>query len=152
MEGLKNGCASGLATICCKALLQPFDTLKTVQQASTLKLGLLDTVKGVVSERGVAGLYRGLPIALVGSVPAMSTYWAAYHTFRGVFNEMAHDMPKLCIVALSSAMANSVASVLRVPCEVIKQQVQTGLYQSAQEAIRALSASGISGFFLPGAL
>ena len=24
VEGLKNGCASGLATICCKTLLQPF--------------------------------------------------------------------------------------------------------------------------------
>ena len=32
IEGLKNGLASGLATACAKLLLQPFDTLKTVQQ------------------------------------------------------------------------------------------------------------------------
>ena len=32
LDGLRNGCASGLATVCSKALLQPFDTIKTLQQ------------------------------------------------------------------------------------------------------------------------
>lgn len=35
IEGLKNGLASGLAAACVKAVLQPFDTMKTVQQFST---------------------------------------------------------------------------------------------------------------------
>lgn len=29
-EGLRNGCASGLATVCAKVALQPFDAIKTV--------------------------------------------------------------------------------------------------------------------------
>lgn len=37
IEGLKNGLASGLAAACVKALLQPFDTMKTVQQFSTTR-------------------------------------------------------------------------------------------------------------------
>ena len=28
LAGLKNGCASGLATVCAKTLLQPFDTVQ----------------------------------------------------------------------------------------------------------------------------
>ncbi|CAN0539238.1 unnamed protein product, partial [Scytosiphon promiscuus] len=35
--GVKNGLASGLAAACVKTVLQPFDTLKTVQQFSTTK-------------------------------------------------------------------------------------------------------------------
>lgn len=31
-DGIRNGCASGLAAACAKLLLQPFDTVKTVQQ------------------------------------------------------------------------------------------------------------------------
>lgn len=37
VEGVKNGLASGLAAACVKTVLQPFDTLKTVQQFSTAK-------------------------------------------------------------------------------------------------------------------
>ena len=37
LEGFKNGLASGLAAACVKTVLQPFDTMKTVQQYSTAK-------------------------------------------------------------------------------------------------------------------
>lgn len=37
VEGCKNGLASGLAAACVKTVLQPFDTIKTVQQFSTAK-------------------------------------------------------------------------------------------------------------------
>lgn len=37
IEGLKNGLASGLAAACVKTVLQPFDTMKTVQQFSTTR-------------------------------------------------------------------------------------------------------------------
>lgn len=37
-EGLKNGLASGLAAAAVKTVLQPFDTMKTVQQFSTSRL------------------------------------------------------------------------------------------------------------------
>lgn len=37
VDGLKNGLASGLAAACVKTVLQPFDTMKTVQQFSTTR-------------------------------------------------------------------------------------------------------------------
>tara|TARA_B100000795_G_scaffold147261_2_gene110357 strand:- start:184 stop:534 length:351 start_codon:yes stop_codon:yes gene_type:complete len=73
LDGLRNGCASGLATVCAKAMLQPFDTIKTLQQANTGKLpqGMLQTATTLVNDRGAVSLYRGLGVALLGSVPAM---------------------------------------------------------------------------------
>jgi hypothetical protein len=73
LDGLRNGCASGLATVCAKAMLQPFDTIKTLQQTNTGKLpqGMLQTATTLVNERGAVSLYRGLGVALMGSVPAM---------------------------------------------------------------------------------
>lgn len=38
IDGLKNGIASGLAAAVVKTILQPFDTMKTVQQFSTTRL------------------------------------------------------------------------------------------------------------------
>ena len=54
-------------------MLQPFDTIKTLQQANTGKLpqGMLQTATTLVNERGAVSLYRGLGVALLGSVPAM---------------------------------------------------------------------------------
>lgn len=71
LTGLRNGCASGLATICCKTALQPFDTLKTLQQANRARLGLIGTSFNLVRDYGVLALYRGLGVSLVGAVPAM---------------------------------------------------------------------------------
>jgi hypothetical protein len=38
-QGLKNGVASGLAAGCAKLLLQPFDTVKTIQQVTPTFMG-----------------------------------------------------------------------------------------------------------------
>ena len=82
----------------------------------------------------------------------MSTYWTAYHTVKAALLDGVPHAPILLIVAISSALANAVASALRVPCEVVKQRLQAGFYSSAWIAVRTLGASGLSGFYLPGAL
>lgn len=52
VEGLKNGLASGLAAACVKTVLQPFDTMKTVQQFSTTRY-----VRGRADIRTGGGLF-----------------------------------------------------------------------------------------------
>ena len=155
MDSLRNGCASGLATICAKAMLQPFDTLKTLQQTRPGKppRGLLLTASTLVRERGVGSLYRGLGIALLGSVPAMSAYFAVYQSCKRTL----HDQPwmsarPMMIIVFSAALANSFASALRVPCELVKQRLQAGVYPSVLAAWRALRLDGPRGFYVPGAL
>lgn len=55
VEGLKNGLASGLAAACVKTVLQPFDTMKTMQQFSTTRY-----VQWENWHRGMVGMRVGL--------------------------------------------------------------------------------------------
>lgn len=52
-DGIKNAIASGLATAVVKTLLQPLDTIKTIQQSSKIKLGPLKAALQVIESRGM---------------------------------------------------------------------------------------------------
>lgn len=82
VEGLKNGCASGMAAACAKLLLQPFDTVKTLQQATKGSLGMAEAARDLVRRKGVGALYTGLGVTLVGSIPAVSVYFGVYQAAK----------------------------------------------------------------------
>ena len=68
-----------------------------------------------------------------------------------------HAYPRLAahrmlIVVLSAAVANSFAATLRVPCELVKQRLQAGVYASLPAAWHALRVAGPRGLYVPGAL
>ena len=48
----------------------------------------------------------------------------------------------MLVVAISAALANSVAATLRVPCEVVKQRLQAGVYPSVGVAWAVLRERG----------
>ena len=50
--GIKNGIASGLAAAVAKGVLQPFDTIKTVQQTHKTFAGLGATTTNLIKSRG----------------------------------------------------------------------------------------------------
>lgn len=82
-EGWKNSLASGLASVCAKTLLQPFDTIKTVQQHSEgeTTLSLLQAMQVVLTRPDGAGwkdLYAGLTVSALGSIPSISLYYGIY--------------------------------------------------------------------------
>jgi hypothetical protein len=65
MEGLANSLASALAAGCSKALLAPFDTLKTIQQQSKGALSFQDACKVVMARpNGFLNFY----VRMYGSV------------------------------------------------------------------------------------
>lgn len=90
MEGLKNSISSGLASVCAKTLLQPFDTIKTVQQHAKgeTAIGLLEAAK-MIAERengsGVSELYAGLAVFALGGVPAIGLYYGIYSYCKRIF-------------------------------------------------------------------
>lgn len=45
-------------------------------------------------------------------------------------------------MAVSAAFANTIASTLRVPCELVKQRLQAGVYPSLLAAVTSLNAGG----------
>ncbi len=151
IEGLKNGCASGLAAACAKLLLQPFDTLKTIQQANKGSLGMVAAAHDLVARKGVSALYTGLGVTLVGSIPAVSIYFGVYQAAkRAALQALPPGLGwTLLGVAASAAFGNTVASVFRVPYEVVKQRLQAGMYATTREALRTMyrDEGGVLAFF-----
>ena len=134
-DGLKNAIASGLATAVVKTFLQPLDTIKTIQQAQKIKLGPIKAAMQIIEQRGVRGLWSGIGITVVGSTPSVAVYFGVYSTMKTNLVRAFPQELKLLAVALSAAVGNTFASVLRVPYEVLKQRIQTGRHQSAWEAV-----------------
>mmetsp|Transcript_31271 Transcript_31271/g.61943 ORF Transcript_31271/g.61943 Transcript_31271/m.61943 type:complete len:351 (+) Transcript_31271:115-1167(+) len=176
LDGLRNGLASGLAAGCVKTCLQPFDTVKTVQQhhraatGGTSALGLVDAARQVLARGadgtggrrilgGAGNLYAGLGVTVVGSMPSVGLYFGVYSYCKQRIGPAAArrfgDSTAVAVLsqAVSAIIGNTVASCSRVPYEVVKQKLQTGLYPSTLVAIRSMAASsGIRAFFPTGGI
>ena len=139
-DGIKNGLASGLAAAVVKVILQPIDTIKTVQQASKLGMGPFRAMSSVIKSRGVLGLWSGVGITVLGSSPSVAVYFGVYSSVKTHLTRLlpadASQFSKLLAVAVAASCGNTVASVLRAPYEVLKQRIQAGEHSSTLEAIR----------------
>jgi solute carrier family 25 (mitochondrial S-adenosylmethionine transporter), member 26 len=140
INGLKNALASASAAACCKALLQPIDAMKTVQQyhMGERSLSLYDAAKLILSKPGgFRNLYAGLGVTVIGSMPSVGLYFGVYSYCkqRLLATARGRQHATLC-VALSAAIGNTVASFSRVPYEVMKQQMQTGVYDATSSLWR----------------
>lgn len=151
--GLKNGLASGLAAAVVKAILQPFDTIKTVQQGQKGNIGPITAGLSIIKTRGIGGLWSGIGITVIGSSPSVAVYFGVYSSLKKKLTKVFPPNMKLVAVACSAAIGNTLASVLRVPYEVIKQRIQMNQYDSTWECIRASwRTEGAFGLFDKGKL
>ena len=153
-NSVKNGMASGMAAAVVKTILQPFDTIKTMMQAQRGRITPIMAFRDVVQTRGLTGLWSGLGITIVGSAPSVAIYFGCYSSFKQHIGQaLPQPEYKLVVVALSAMCGNTIASVFRVPYEVIKQRMQYGLHRSAFEAIRhSFKHEGAFGLFADGKL
>lgn len=143
-SGVKNSLASALAAASSKLLLAPLDTIKTLQQHQRLSghasLTLLGAARQILSRPGgFSELYAGIGVAMVGSMPSVGLYFGIYSFCKKTFNKWDPDASegrKTLYIALSAAIGNTVASGARVPYEVVKQNLQTKVYESLGDALR----------------
>lgn len=139
-------CASGVvASLATKLVLQPFDTAKTVMQAAegARYRTLGDCVVRLAQAKGVGSLYRGLPAAIAASAPSSAVFFATYESLKRHLgaSSATHTL-------LAACGANLAASLLRVPPEVVKQRVQTGLHRHALDAVASIAREdGVRGFY-----
>ena len=159
-NGCKNGLASALSAACAKTVLQPLDAIKTLQQVSTggsattatAQYTLLGACRELASRPGGLGnFYAGLGVAAIGSMPGVAIYFGVYSYCKqrllsdDVANADRHGnnktMNPTLAIALSAAIGNTVASVSRVPYEVVKQQLQTGQYSNTRQALVSIIKS-----------
>jgi len=117
-NGMKNGIASGLATIIAKIIMQPFDTIKTIQQLQKVKLNMIETTQEIIRQRGVEGLWSGTLISAFGAAPAVALYYGVYSSTRKHLTKLFPNHYRPLAIAIAATMSNTIASVLRVPYEV----------------------------------
>jgi hypothetical protein len=140
MNGIKNALASSCAAACCKAILQPIDAMKTVQQyqVGQKSLSLYKAAQHIISKPGgYRNLYAGLGVTMIGSMPSVGIYFGVYSYCKQRLLSTNRGRQYTTIsIALSAAIGNTVASITRVPYEVMKQHLQTGVYDTTWSMLR----------------
>lgn len=117
-DSVRNGVASALSTGVVKGVLQPFDTIKTIQQLQKVKLNAVDTCIEIVKSKGVAGLWSGVGVTIIGSAPSAACYYSIYSSAKRHLTPLFPPQLRLLAVALAAVIGNTIASVLRAPYEV----------------------------------
>lgn len=149
-QGLRNGCASALAAACAKTILQPFDCIKTLQQANVRHLSMIEAMGEIMQRSGPMGLYSGLHVNVLGALPSVFVYFGVYQGCKRRFvpagrYASAHGMLG---VAAAAAIGNAFAAFLRPPYEIVKQRLQAGQDLTLLGAIHRICVEdGAKGFW-----
>lgn len=156
IDGLKSGLASGMSAACVKTLLQPVDAVKTMQQyyqSTGTALSVVEACREIWKLGGIGKFYAGLGVTVIGALPGVSLYFGVYQYCKKKLRATAWgERNPLVAVAVSAAIGNSVASFSRVPYEVLKQKLQTGVYDTTWEALVAAAKSPMAMLFPKGGI
>nr|GEU73259.1 mitochondrial substrate carrier family protein C [Tanacetum cinerariifolium] len=126
---LKSALAGGLACALSTSVMHPIDTIKTRVQASTLSF---PEMIAKLPEVGFRGVYRG-------SIPAIIGQFSSHGLRTGIF-----EASKIVLINVSTVLGTAV----RIPCEVLKQRLQAGIFNNVGEAIICTwQQDGLKGFF-----
>lgn len=142
---LKSACAGGISCAMSTALMHPVDTLKTQVQATTLSSPAL---LSKLPELGIRGLYRGSIPAILGQFFSHGLRTGIFEASKLVLSNFAPTLTGLRVQSISSFCGTFLGTVLRIPCEVLKQRLQAGLYNNVGEAFTCTChQDGLKGFF-----
>ena len=117
-NSVKNGLASALAAAVVKFTLQPFDTIKTIQQMDAVEFGLFKTTLSFIEKRGILSLWAGVGVNVLGSAPSVALYFGVFNSAKVRLAAVLPPAYRPLAVALAAMIGNTFASVLRVPYEV----------------------------------
>nr|KAJ3422432.1 hypothetical protein HK105_008077 [Polyrhizophydium stewartii] len=136
LQALLAGAAAGTTV---DTVLFPLDTVKTRLQSKA----------GFRASGGFRNIYAGLSSAVMGSAPSAAAFFLAYETLKATLSTRFREPSQQPLVHMASASAGEVAAcVVRVPTEIVKQRMQTGIYASVPEAVSSiLRSQGVRGFY-----
>lgn len=128
--------SGGVAGISVDVALYPLDTIKTRLQSS----------EGFFKAGGFRGLYKGLSAAATGSAPGAALFFSTYEFCKIRLKESGIPAPMIHMLAASCGEV--AACSIRVPTEVIKQRMQTGMHSKLEVALNhTFQTHGILGFY-----
>lgn len=138
MESLLAGACAGLFV---DLSLYPIDTVKTRIQSK----------EGFLASGGFKNVYKGLSAVAVGSVPGGAAFFFGYDTAKrrllsaagaeaagSIGNDVAAPLTSRVMICQAAAAmcGESLACCIRVPVEMVKQQMQAGHHASIGAALR----------------
>lgn len=142
---LRSALAGGLACALSTSLLHPVDTIKTRVQASTLSFPEL---MSKLPQIGVKGLYRGSIPAILGQFSSHGLRTGIFEASKLVLINVAPTLPDIQVQSLASFCSTFLGTAVRIPCEVLKQRCQAGIFDNVGEAIIGTwHQDGLKGFF-----
>lgn len=130
--------SGGMAGLVVDVVLFPIDTIKTRLQSE----------KRFWRAGGFRGIYNGLGPAAAGSVPSAALFFCTYESMKKLLAPYAHGQQTHLVHMSSSAIAEVVACLVRVPVEIAKQrrQVASTKYQhigATRILIQAYQTEGV---------
>lgn len=112
-----------------KMITHPIDTLKArVQVETKANEKMSHALKTLVQKEGLAGLYRGIGVAVLGSLPANVLYFGTYEFCKKHLLFLNYFQgSEFLKYFISGICAETVACLIYVPVDIIKErrQVQT---------------------------
>ncbi|XP_065869930.1 uncharacterized protein [Euphorbia lathyris] len=142
---LRSALAGGLSCALSCSLMHPVDTIKTRVQASTLTF---PEIISKLPEIGVRGLYRGSIPAILGQFSSHGLRTGIFEASKLVLINFAPTLPFIQIQSISSFCSTFLGTAVRIPCEVLKQRLQAGLFDNVGQAIIGTwHQDGMKGFF-----
>lgn len=142
---LRSALAGGLSCALSCALLHPVDTIKTRVQASTMSF---PEIISKLPEIGRRGLYRGSIPAILGQFSSHGLRTGIFEASKLVLINFAPTLPELQVQSVASFCSTFLGTAVRIPCEVLKQRLQAGLFDNVGEAlIGTWEQDGLRGFF-----
>lgn len=129
------------------------DTIKTRLQTTTVKGdNSIDLLRKVVfpSTHKFTSLYRGLPVTLLFSVPALSVYLSCYEaTKQTLDSQYGIHRDSVMSHLTSGCFAEVTAGMLFTPMEVLKNRLQTQKDQMNNKTLikNIFKREGIRGFY-----
>mmetsp|Transcript_12434 Transcript_12434/g.36633 ORF Transcript_12434/g.36633 Transcript_12434/m.36633 type:complete len:371 (-) Transcript_12434:270-1382(-) len=129
-------CAAAAARCVSIFGMYPMDTVKTrmqMEQANPLRL---------------KGMYKGVGGSLLGQVPYGVLTFGSYEIYKDALLKRLPTTPPAFIYALSAVLGDVTGSGWLCPSEVVKQQLQAGMYPSTSAAVKGIwNKRGFGGFY-----
>lgn len=130
--------AGGCAGTSVDVALYPLDTLRTRMQAE----------EGFMKAGGFRGVYRGILGAAIGSAPGAAAFFSTYETMKSVIKKNSSGAEHWTQHSAASSCGEVAACLVRVPTNIITQNMQVGNYKTLTEAVAGtLRNGGIGGFY-----
>ncbi|KAI0834400.1 mitochondrial carrier [Hypoxylon sp. FL0890] len=138
--------AGGGAAFIVDLIVYPLDTLKTRQQSRDFIKTFADpsTKTKLPSRQLFKGLYQGLGIVVVATLPAAGTFFTTYEAAKSFISRHGVPMglPQPLVHSAASAIAECASCLVLTPSEVIKQNAQM-LQQRSGSSRRSASLQAL---------